>query len=187
VERAAASLLSLLGTTYLGAIPQHNSRPGSRRTVMRALAIAATCVTLLAACTADDEPPAAEPNAEAAERPGVAGMTVADFAGTWQNTARLEGVADPVTSTMSGSASGDDWTMSLEGRDRIPLQVSVAGDSLIGQSAEYESVLRPGVMVTVRTASVLHGDMLMGNMVATYRTPEGEQRVPGSIEGRRIQ
>ncbi|MEX1184338.1 MAG: hypothetical protein WEF86_14095 [Gemmatimonadota bacterium] len=155
---------------------------------MRALAVAATCLTLLAACTADDEQPAAEPDAEAAaERPGLAGMTMADFAGTWQNTARLEGVDEPVTSTMSGSASGDDWTMTLEGRNQIPLQVSVVGDSLIGQSAEYESILRPGVMVTVRTASVLHGDMLMGNMVATYRTPEGEQRVSGSIEGRRMQ
>jgi hypothetical protein len=154
---------------------------------MRALAIAATCLTLLAACTADDEQPAAEPDAEATEQPGMPGMTMADFAGTWQNTARLEGVDEPVTSTMSGSASGDDWTMSLEGRDPIPLQISIVGDSLIGQSAEYESILRPGVMVSVRTASVLHGGMLVGNMVATYRTPEGEQRVSGSIEGRRMQ
>jgi hypothetical protein len=77
--------------------------------------------------------------------------------------------------------------MSREGRDNIPLQVSIVGDSLVAQSAEYESVLRPGVMVTVRTASVRHDDMLMGNMVATYRTPEGEQRVAGTIEGRRIQ
>jgi hypothetical protein len=77
--------------------------------------------------------------------------------------------------------------MSLEGRDNIPLEVSIVGDSLISQSAEYESVLRPGVMVTVRTASALHGDMLMGNMIATYRTPQGEERVPGTIEGRRAQ
>jgi hypothetical protein len=154
---------------------------------MRALAIAATCLTLLAGCAADDGQPAGAPGAEAAEQPGMAGMTMADFAGTWQNTARLEGVDEPVPSTMSGSASGDDWTMSLEGRDPIPMQVSIVGDSLIGQSAEYESILRPGVMVNVRTASVLHGDMLMGNMVATYRTPDGEQRVSGRIEGRRMQ
>lgn len=151
---------------------------------MRALAIAATCLTLLAACAADDDVPA-EAELEPVDQP--AAMTVADFAGTWENVARLEGVDEPVTSRMSGSASGNDWTMSLEGRPDIPLQVSIVGDSLIGQSAEYESVLRPGVMVTVRTASVLHDDMLMGNMVATYRTPEGEQRVAGTIEGRRIQ
>lgn len=153
---------------------------------MRARAVAASCLILFAACGTPDAEPAAEPGAEAAE-PGMASLSVADFAGTWENTTRLEGVDEPVQSTMTGSASGDDWTMSLEGRDNIPLEVSIVGDSLIGQSAEYESILRPGVMVNVRTASVLHGDMLMGNMVATYRTPEGEQRVAGTIEGRRVQ
>lgn len=152
---------------------------------MRALAVAATCITLLAGCARDDAEPAPGTEAATTEQPAPAAMTIADFAGTWENTARLEGVDQPVPSTMSGSAAGDDWTMSLEGRDNIPLQVSIVGDSIIAQSAEYESVLRPGVMVTVRTASVMHGDMLMGNMVATYRTPEGEQRVPGTFEGRR--
>lgn len=152
---------------------------------MRARVLAASCLILLAACGAQEEEEPADA-APAAETGSMAGTSLADFAGTWENTARLEGTPDPVVSTMTGSASGNDWTMSLPGRDPVPLQVSIVGDSLIGQSAEYESVLRPGVMVTVRTASVLHGDMLMGNMVATYRTPEGEQRVTGTTEGRRI-
>jgi hypothetical protein len=154
---------------------------------MRTRAVAASCLILIAACgTPDDAQPMVDTGAETAAEPTMATPSIADFAGTWENTARLEGVDEPVPSTMTGSAAGDDWTMSLEGRDNIPLQVSIVGDSLIGQSAEYESILRPGVMVNVRTASVLHGDMLMGNMVATYRTPEGEQRVPGTIEGRRV-
>jgi hypothetical protein len=98
----------------------------------------------------------------------------------------LEGVDEPVQSTMTGSASGDDWTMSLEGRPAIPVQVSVQGDSLIAVSDEYESILRPGVMTTVRTASVLEGDMLMGTIVATYRTPEGDERVAGTLHGTRV-
>lgn len=155
---------------------------------MRACALAASCLILLAACgTPDDEQPAADPRAEATAEPTATSTSIADFAGTWENTTRLEGVDEPVQSTLTGSASGDDWTMSLEGRDNIPVDVSIVGDSLIGQSAEYESILRPGVMVTVRTASVLHGGMLMGNMVATYRTPQGEERVPGTVEGRRVQ
>jgi hypothetical protein len=155
---------------------------------MRARAIAASCLILLAACgTPDDAQPAVDPGAEATAGSSTTSMSLADFAGTWENTARLEGVDEPVPSTMTGSAAGDDWTMSLEGRENIPMQVSIVGDSLIAQSAEYESILRPGVMVNVRTASVLHGDMLMGNMLATYRTPEGEQRVQGTIEGYRAQ
>jgi len=61
----------------------------------------------------------------------------------------------------------------------------VVGDSLIGQSAEYESILRAGVMVTVRTASVMSNGMLMGNLMATYKTPTGEQVVKGTMTGTR--
>jgi hypothetical protein len=153
---------------------------------MRSIAVL-SCVLLLAACAPADQtaevediPPADEGVAETEV------VSVADFAGTWQTEAVLEGVDEPVQSTMTGSASGDDWTMSLEGRPAIPVQVSVQGDSLIAVSDEYESILRPGVMTTVRTASVLEGDMLMGTIVATYRTPEGDERVAGTLHGTRV-
>lgn len=81
---------------------------------------------------------------------------------------------------MTGTADGT-WTMSLEGRPNIAVTASVSGDSLVGQSAEYESVLRPGVMVSVRTASVLSNGMLVGNLVATYKTPTGDQVVRGTM------
>ena len=154
---------------------------------MNAHTVATSLLILLAACGAPDaDEPVADPGAEAVVEPETS-VSIADFAGTWENTVRLEGVDAPVPSTMTARASDEDWTRSLEGRDSIPLAVSIVGDSLITQSAEYESVLRPGVMVTVRTSGGLHGDMLMGNVVATYRTPQGEERVPGTIEGRRTQ
>lgn len=130
-------------------------------------------VALLAACG-----PAKEP----APPPGP---TLADFAGTWQNSSTLTGTANPVASTISGSADGSNWTLTLEGRPPVPLQASVVGDSLITQSGDYESVLRAGVMVSVRTASVLKDGMLMGNLVATYKTASGEERVTGTVQGTR--
>jgi hypothetical protein len=140
---------------------------------------------LVVGCQPDEQPPAddmAPPAAEMAEP----ALTLADVAGTWQNSVSFPDVAEPVPSTMTGSAAGNDWTMSLEGRPDIPLTVSIVGDSLISQSAEYESVLRPGVMVTVRTASVLRDGALVGNVVATYRTPAGEEAVTGTLTGTRI-
>lgn len=134
---------------------------------------------LLVACG-----PAEAPVPEAPAPPPA--PTLADFAGTWQNSATLTGVADPVPSTMTGTAAGTDWTMTLAGRDPVPMTVSVVGDSLIAVSAEYESILRPGVMVTTRTASVLHDGMLMGNMTATYKTATGEEVVTGTITGTRV-
>lgn len=136
---------------------------------------------LLAACGPAEEP-APEPPA-----PPPA-PTVADFAGTWQNSAVLTGVANPVSSTLTGTAAGTDWTMSLEGRPNIPVTVSMSGDSLIVVSAEYESILRPGVMVTTRTASVMQNGQLVGNMTATYKSGPGvEEVVTGTITGTRVQ
>ncbi len=136
---------------------------------------------LLIACA-----PAEEAPEEVEAPPAPAGPVLADFAGTWQNAAMLEGQTAPVPSTWTGVAGGS-WTMSLEGRPNIPVEASVVGDSLIVVSSEYESVLRPGVMVTVRSASVLQNGALVGNMVATYRTAGGEEMVRGTITGTRIQ
>ena len=111
-----------------------------------------------------------------------AAKTPASFAGTWETIATLDGVAKPVPSTLVGSADGNTWTISLEGRPNIAATVSISGDSLIAQTAEYESVLRKGVMVVTRTASVMSDpNMMMGNMVATYKTPKGEEVVKGTV------
>ena len=140
---------------------------------MRAIATL-LAVALLSACAPKEEAPPPPP----------AGPTLADFAGTWNVTSFLEGTPpDTVKSTMTGTADGASWTMTLEGRPNIPVTVSVVGDSLIGQSAEYESILRKGVMVTVRTANVLSNGALAGTLVATYKTPTGEQVVRGTMTG----
>jgi hypothetical protein len=146
---------------------------------MRALT-AVLCALTLVACGTGDEEPAADAEAVATT------PSIADFAGTWSNVATLEGADEPVPSTMSGSAAGDDWTMSLADRENIPVQVLMKGDSLIGQSAEYESILRPGVMVHVRTASVLRAGELVGNLVATYRAADGDEQVRGTMRGTRV-
>ncbi|MEO7363387.1 MAG: hypothetical protein ABI120_23845 [Gemmatimonadaceae bacterium] len=111
-----------------------------------------------------------------------AAKTPASFAGTWSTTATLDGVAKPVPTTLVGSADGATWTVSLEGRPNVAATASMSGDSLIVQTAEYESVLRKGVMVTTRTASVMSDSTMMtGNMVALYKTPKGVEEVKGTI------
>lgn len=139
-------------------------------------AVALLAVAVVTACAAKEEP-AADSAAPAA---AAAAPTVADFAGTWNTASVLEGTPDTVKSTMTGTADGT-WTMSLEGRPNIPLTVSISGDSLIAQSAEYESILRKGVQVTVRTAGVMSGGMMTGKLVATYKTATGEQIVNGTF------
>ena len=141
---------------------------------MRAFALLLTA-TLLTACAPKEEAPATDTT--------PAAPTLADFAGTWNIASVLEGTPDTVRSTLTGSADGSTWSMTLEGRPNIAVTASIVGDSLVGQSAEYESILRKGVMVSVRTASVLANGALTGNLVATYKTPTGEQVVRGTLTG----
>jgi hypothetical protein len=147
---------------------------------MRLTVATLVALTLVAACAPKEEVPVDSPAAAAAP----AAPTIADFAGTWNIASVLEGTPDTVKSTLSGTADGT-FTMTLEGRPNIPVTVSMSGDSLIGQSAEYESVLRKGVMVTVRTASVMSNGQLMGNLEATYKAPTGTQVVKGTLTGSR--
>ncbi len=137
---------------------------------------------VLAACGGGDAP-ATDESAPPAEAAPAGPVTMADFAGTWQNTTMLEGTPDPVASVTEGSADGADWTMTLEGRDPIALTASMSGDSLVLVTEPYESILRDGVTVTVRTAGVLVDGRMVGTLVATYQTPDGEEIVRGTIEG----
>lgn len=136
--------------------------------------------TLLTACAPKDEAPAAEDAAVQAP----AAPTIADFAGNYAVTAIIG--TDTVPSTMMLTADGTGSTMSLEGRPNIALTVSMSGDSLVTQSAEYESVLQAGTMVSVRTAAVRGADGGMtGNMVATYKATGGDTVANGTITATR--
>ncbi len=139
---------------------------------MRRTALAG-CTILLMACAPADRQDDPEP-----------ALSLADFAGTWNTTTTLAGVENPVESQMVGTADGA-WTLNLAGRDPMPLRVSIAGDSLIAVSPEYESILRPGIMVSVRTAGVKQRDMMVGNITATYRTGEAEEVVTGTFQSTR--
>lgn len=151
-----------------------------RKTI--AVALVATLVTSLSACGAKEE--AVMDSAAATLTAEV--PTMADYAGTWAMLATLEGVADQVPSTLSGTADATTWTLSLQDRPNVPVHVMVVGDSLIGESDPYESVLRKGVMVTVRTASALTSpNTMQGSMIATYTTPTGEEKVKGTTTATR--
>jgi hypothetical protein len=138
------------------------------------LAAALSTLALVLACAGGEEAPP----------PPAAAPTLADFAGTWQLASVLEGSPDTIRSSMTGTADGT-WTLSLEGRPTIPLTVTVAGDSLIAESAEYESVRRPGVMVSFRSAGMMSTGMMSGTIRATYKSPSGDEVVNGTFTATR--
>ena len=139
---------------------------------------------LLTACAPKDEAPAA--GDAAVQTPAApTAATIADFAGNYQVTAILG--KDTVPSTMMVTADGVGSTLSLTGRPNIALMLSMSGDSLVAQSAEYESVLRKGTMVSNRTAVAKAADgSLAGTVSATYKVRGGDQVVNGTIRATKM-
>jgi len=117
---------------------------------------------LLAACAKPDAPPPAVPAPPAA-------VNLADFAGTWTSQVMAEGNDSVlVTNTIVATADPAGWTLTLPGRAPMALRVSTSGDSVVAEVGPYESVLRPGVQVSTRSAMKLEGGMLVGMTVAQY-------------------
>ena len=130
---------------------------------MRRVALLVGAV-LLAGCAKPETPPAAEV-------PAAPSINLADLTGTWTSVTTAQGSDSVlVTSTIIASADPMAWTITLPGRDPMPFNVTVSGDSLITGTGPYESVLRKGVQVT--TTGVLHlvNGQLTGPMVAHYAT-----------------
>src|SRR3989442_14661694 len=98
------------------------------------------------------------------------GIKLSDFAGTW-DVKSVMGPKDSVvvTSVLTATADGKGWTIKLANRDPIPVRVvAVGGDSVVMEAGPYESILRPGQMVTTHTVGHYKGDAMTGTIQARY-------------------
>ena len=132
--------------------------------------ISALCVTLLVAShtsIAVAQKPAEKGGR--AMKPAAAGSKLADVAGTWsvQNTI---GPKDTViTSEVVATADGKGWVTKIPGRPPIPTRIiGMGGDSVVTEAGPFESVLRPGQMVTTRSTLHFKGDAATGTLQARY-------------------
>ena len=74
-----------------------------------------------------------------------------------------------VTSVVTATADGKGWTIKLAKRDPIPARiVAVGGDSVVMEAGPYESILRPGQMVTTHNVGHYKGDTMTGTVEARY-------------------
>jgi hypothetical protein len=146
-----------------------------RRTILFMTAVA------FAGCAGGSE----EMPADAAATAAAPSLTLADLAGTW-NLQTISESGDTVKSTLTGTADASSWMVTIEGRDPVPTRVTVDGDSVITESGPFESVLRPGVMVTTQTVSRLDNGMLMGTIVARYAGAGADSVMRGTVHGTRV-
>jgi hypothetical protein len=103
----------------------------------------------------------------------VTPIALADVAGSWAvvavPTSGTDTSATKSTLTATGTTSG--WKTTYANGLVVPLVVTVAGDSVITESAApYKSVRRKGVMVTTHNVFRKEGDKLVGTATAHYKT-----------------
>jgi len=106
------------------------------------------------------------PKAPDAEAPG---LVLGDLAGTWS----MEGMPidhDTVVATATVIGEGDPlvFTENFPGADPVPLDVTVAGDSVIMTNGPFPSDMRPGVMVSTDAVYRMVGSRLVGLLNAHY-------------------
>ena len=132
---------------------------------------------LLAGCAKPEAPPAEPPAAPPA-------INLADVAGTWTVQSKVEGSDSVlVTTTITATATTEGWTITLPGRNPIPMAVTVSGDSVMTSAGPYESAVRKGVQVSTNGVMRLVDGKLIGTTVAHYSVTTADSVVRLRTEG----
>jgi hypothetical protein len=144
------------------------------------LRVAFACCTslLLAGCAKKDQAKAdsaagtaaATPAGAPAAAPAPAPFSLADAAGKWQVRAvPVDGKDTSATSyTLTATADTTGWFMTFASGLKVPLHVTVSGDSLLVKTGTFASQRRKGVKVTTESTIRMQSGKLVGTTTAHY-------------------
>jgi hypothetical protein len=145
-----------------------------------------SCAAVIVGCAKTEQPPANDTTGASATPVASTRISLADVAGKWKvRTTDLDG-SNAVDGELTVTPDSSDWTLSLPNRKPVPVKIlSVSGDSIVTQAGPFESVLRPGVQVTTRTAFRLQDGKLVGPTETRWATSHGDSVVQRRTEGTR--
>ena len=146
---------------------------------------------LLAACAKKEAPKdttaavAPAPAPAAAPAPTIA---LADLAGKWKVTTSPTEGKDTSTTTVTLVATADTagWALELPSKEKVPLQVTVSGDSVVTKSAVYSSMRRKGKKVWTESTFHLTSGKLVGTTVAHYEKAGADSLLTLRTEGTKM-
>lgn len=125
--------------------------------------------TAMAPAAANTAAPATTTSAGTVAAP----IAPADLAGKWKVRAVPQSGTDTsaTESTLTATGTTTGWKTTFANGLVVPQKVTVAGDSIITESAApYKSVRRKGVTVTTHAVYRKEGDKLVGTVTAHYKT-----------------
>ena len=113
------------------------------------------------------------------------GISLANLAGTWNMATTSTDPADTAVNQYQIVVDEAGWTLHFPDRDPVPATAVVEGENVITDTQPFESVRRPGTMVTTHTVFHMEGDRLVGDVTATWRTAAGDSVAQLRTEGTR--
>jgi hypothetical protein len=153
--------------------------------------VAACCgVIILIGCAKKEVPidtaaVAAPASATSSGALAPAPVALADFNGTWTLHAVPTSGTDTTATELTLVATGDKWTQSYANGLKVPVRVTLSGDSVITDAGPYASVRRKGVQVTTHGVFRKEGDKLVGTTTAHYKTKGADSVLVLRTEGTR--
>jgi hypothetical protein len=144
--------------------------------IMSRLVLACSATVLLAACAKSDQAAkdsaagvAAAPAPAAAPTPPPA-FSLADAAGKWQMRSVPESGTDTAATNFVLTATADTtgWVMTFPSGVKVPVHVTVSGDSVVEKTGSFASQRRKGVKVMSEGSLRLQNGKLVGTTIAHY-------------------
>lgn len=146
-------------------------------------------ILLVAACAKSDAPPTDTTATMApAPAPAPAALSLADVAGKWQYSNVPTSGADtsPTNFVLTATADTTGWTMEFPSGLKVPLSVSVDGDSIRTMAGPFSSQRRKRVDVRTVSTMRLQDGKLVGMTTARYDTKGADSVLQLSGTGTRI-
>jgi hypothetical protein len=152
--------------------------------MLRSLKLGVYLASLVLLGCAQEEAETDEMAADTTAMEETATIALSDVAGSW-NMRSVPQSGDTTATVFTIDATADSWTLNLPDRDPVVAVVSTSGDSITADAGPYESVRRPGIMVTTHSVYRLVGDRLVGTTVAHYTTTGPDSVLVLNSEGTR--
>lgn len=147
-----------------------------------AIVLSAALTLACAGEDADVATPASDAPAPAASE----GDALDRLSGRWEVRAWSQAGDSLPTHILTAAADTAGWSVTFPDRPPIPVHViDRSGDLVVFETAPYESVLRPGVRVSVLFVTRLNGDSSTGSLIAHYDVAGATAILRGRTEGTR--
>lgn len=154
--------------------------------------VALVCFTLLVVACAKKEQAATDSSAAAAAAaappPPAPALSLADFAGKWQLSAVPLAGKDttPTKYVLTATADTSGWVIDFPSGLKVPVQVTVSGDSVLFKTQPYASQRRKNTKVSTEGSYRFQGGKLTGMSTAHYQGAGADSVLQLRLEGTKM-